>query len=128
MPHIYQICFLHKRKLLGRQLQARDGINKLNLDVIFKFDLGYMDLLRLHTSPSYLSQLRKYVFAMIRQLGPPTFFITFTSAESRWLPLLRCLYDLNSKKLGCNIPFDKLEPKHVANVILLHVHDIMIII
>jgi hypothetical protein len=31
--------------------------------------------------------------------------------------LLKCLYDLNSKKLGLNIPFDKLEPKHVADLI-----------
>ncbi len=54
---------------------------------------------------------------MIRQLGPSTFFITFTSVEIKWLPLLKCLYDLNSKKLGFNILFDKLEPKHVANLI-----------
>jgi hypothetical protein len=54
---------------------------------------------------------------MIRQLGPPTFFVTFNSVESKWLLLLKCLYDLNSKKIGLNIPFDKLEPKHVANFI-----------
>jgi hypothetical protein len=36
---------------------------------------------------------------MIQQLGPPTFFVTFTSVESKWIPLLKCLYDLNSKKL-----------------------------
>ena len=47
-----------------------------------------MDLSKLLTSPNYLSQLRKNIFAMIRQLGPPTFFVTFTSAESKWPPLL----------------------------------------
>ncbi len=65
---------IHERKLLGRQLQARDVINKPNLDVILHFDLRYMDLLRLRTSLDYLSRLKKYVFAMIQQLGPPTFF------------------------------------------------------
>jgi hypothetical protein len=54
---------------------------------------------------------------MIQQLGPPTFFVTFASVESKWLPLLRCLYDLNSKKLGLNIPFKKLTPKHVVDLI-----------
>jgi hypothetical protein len=54
---------------------------------------------------------------MIQQLGPPTFFVTFTSVESKWLPLLKCLYDLNSKKLGLIIPFDKLEPKHLIDFI-----------
>jgi len=41
-----------------------------------------MDLWGLHTSSDYLSRLRKYVFTMIQQLGPPTFFVTFISAES----------------------------------------------
>ncbi len=54
---------------------------------------------------------------MIWQLGPPTFFVTFTSVESKWVLLLKCLYDLNSKKLRFNIPFDKLEPKHVIDLI-----------
>ena len=56
-----------------------------------------MDLSKLRTSPDYLCQLRKNVFAMIRQ-GHPTFFVTFTSAESKWPPLLQCLYDINYKK------------------------------
>jgi hypothetical protein len=70
-------------KLLRHQFQARDVINKPNLAVILHFDLGYMDLSRLRTSFDYLSRLRKDVFAMIRQLGPPTFFVTFTSVESK---------------------------------------------
>jgi hypothetical protein len=68
----------------------------------------------LRTSLDYLNWLRKDVFAMIQQLGPPTFFV-FISAENIWLLLLKCLYDLNSKNLKLNILFDKLEPKHVVN-------------
>jgi hypothetical protein len=119
------VC-IRKGKLLGCQLQACDVINKPNLDVILHFDLGYMDLLGLHTSNDYLSRLRKDVSAMIRQLGPPTFFVTFVNVESKWIRLLKYLYDLNSKKLGLNIPFDKLKPKHVVDFI--HVHSIMIIV
>ncbi len=51
-----------KGKLLGRQFQARDVINKPNLDVILHSNLGYMDILGLHTSFDYLSRLRKDVF------------------------------------------------------------------
>jgi hypothetical protein len=72
-PHIYQFfnkkvikVLIHyvissswvckcKGKLLGHQLQARDVINKPNLDVSLHFDLGYMDFSRLHTSPNYLN-------------------------------------------------------------------------
>jgi hypothetical protein len=32
---------------------------------------------------NYLEKLQKDAFAMIHQLGPPTFFLTFISAESR---------------------------------------------
>jgi hypothetical protein len=74
---------IHKGKFLGHQFQARDVINKPNLDVILHSNLGYMDLSGLRTSLDYLSLLRKYVFAMIQQLGPPTFFVTFISAESK---------------------------------------------
>ncbi len=34
-----------------------------------------MNLLGLRISPDYLNQLRKDVFLMIRQLGPPTFLL-----------------------------------------------------
>jgi len=54
---------------------------------------------------------------MIWKLSPPTFFVTFTSVQSTWFPLLKCLYDLNNKKLKFNIPFDKLKPKHVVDLI-----------
>jgi hypothetical protein len=54
---------------------------------------------------------------MIHQLSPPTFFVTFISVENKWLPLLQFLYGFNSKKLGFNMSFDKLETKHIANLI-----------
>ncbi len=47
-----RIC---KGKLLRRQLQAGDVINKPNLDVILHSNFGYMDYLGLHTSPDYVS-------------------------------------------------------------------------
>jgi hypothetical protein len=35
--------------------------------------------------------------SMIRQLGPPTFFVTFTNAESRSIALMSSLHMLNKK-------------------------------
>jgi hypothetical protein len=71
----------------------------------------------MHTSLDYLRRLKKYVFPMICQLGPLTIFVTFTSAKSKWPHLLQCLYDFNSKKLGFDAPFDKLEMKHIVDLI-----------
>ncbi len=86
---------IRKRKLLGCQFQASDVINKPNLDVILHFDLRYVVFSRLRTSSDYISWFKKY-FAIIQQLGPSTFFVTFTGVESKWIHLLECLYDLNS--------------------------------
>ncbi len=58
-------------------------------------------------SLDYLNRSKKDVYAMIQQLDPPTFFVTFTSVQIKWLLLLKCLYDLNSKKKILNIAFDK---------------------
>jgi hypothetical protein len=67
------VC-IHEGKLLGRQLQACDVINKPNLNVILHSDLGCMDLSGLRTSPNYLSQFSKKI-VMIRQLCRPTFLL-----------------------------------------------------
>jgi hypothetical protein len=36
---------------------------------------------------------------MIRQIGSPTFFVIFTSAERLWDPLIKALPTLHVKKL-----------------------------
>jgi hypothetical protein len=57
---------------------------KWNLDNIFKSYLGYHDLKILHNSHDYFERLSKNLFAIIWQLGPPTFFATFTSIQRLW--------------------------------------------
>lgn len=36
---------------------------------------------------------------MLRQLSPPTFFVTFTSVESKWNTLMSTLYTFNKKPI-----------------------------
>ena len=74
----------------------KDVKHKPNLEKILKSDIGYVDFKRIRISPDYSQQLKKNVFAMIRQLGPPTFFITFTSAEQNWDPLIQTLQELHN--------------------------------
>jgi hypothetical protein len=75
---------IRKCQLQGRMLLAKYVKYKANLEKILKFDIGYIDFKNICISPDYLQQNKKTIFAMIRQLGLPTFFITFTSAEHRW--------------------------------------------
>jgi hypothetical protein len=87
-------------KLNGRSLNASKVRDKSNLDKILKSFLGYCDLEGLHTSSNYLENLRKKLFIIIRQIGLPTFFVTFRSIERLWDPLIKALYTLHVKKLN----------------------------
>jgi hypothetical protein len=73
---------IRKGQLQGRNLLAKDVKYKANLEKILKYDIGYIDFKNIRISPDYFQQNKKIVFAMIQQLGPPTFFITFTSVEN----------------------------------------------
>ena len=77
---------------------AKDVKYKVNLEKILKSDIGYIDFKNIHNSPHYLQQNKKNIFAMIRQLGSPTFFITFKSEEHCWDPLVAVIYDLHRNK------------------------------
>ena len=81
---------IRKGQLKGRKLLAKDK-SKPNLDRILKSDIGYMDLKSIRTSPYYHLGVCRNLYAMIRQLGPPTFFLPFSSAEQRWKPLINAL-------------------------------------
>jgi hypothetical protein len=70
-----RIC---EAKLLDHVLKVNDVSINVNLDKILKSCLGYKELSRIRTFLDYLDRLCKDVFAMIKQLGPPTFFMTFT--------------------------------------------------
>jgi hypothetical protein len=72
---------IRKGQLKGTNLLARDVKYTENLEKNLKSDIGYIDFKNIRISPDYLQQNKKIIFAMIRQLRPPTFFITFTSAE-----------------------------------------------
>ena len=52
----------------------------------------------LRGSPPYFEKCKKDLFAMIRQLGNPTWFCSFSAAETRWSHLLKKLGRLVEKK------------------------------
>jgi len=67
---------------------------------------------------------------MIRQLGPPTFSMTFISAESKWTTLMSNLHMLNKNqmeimKFFMNLNLNILQI--LSSLIQLHAHVIMII-
>jgi len=59
--------------------------------LILKLDLSYKELSHVKTSLNYLNFFCKEVFAMIKQLDPPTFFVMFTTSVNKWLIFVKTL-------------------------------------
>ena len=59
------------------------------LDQLIHADEGYRFLGALRGSPPYFEEAKKDLSAMIRQLGPATFFCSFSAAETKWTYLLK---------------------------------------
>ena len=54
---------------------------------IIQRDEGYRFLTHIRGTPAYWEKSKRDLFAMIRQLGIPTFFITFSAADRRWIEI-----------------------------------------
>jgi hypothetical protein len=88
---------------------------KPKLDNIFKSYLGYHDLKSLHNSYDYFERLRKNLFAMIWQFGPPTFFATFTSIEGLKDPFINALHTLHVIRLNFPNKIKDLRSIHILD-------------
>lgn len=84
-----------KGKLCNRTLKDFQIWDKPNLDDIIKSYKGYCDWIILHNSLGYFEKLQKKLFEMIRKVGPPTFFVTFTFVKKLWDPFVKTLHTLH---------------------------------
>ncbi len=98
-------------------MKTKDVTSKPNLNKLLHSDLRYHNLTHLQTLLNYLSKFGRNAFAMICQLGPPTFFVTFTSAKSKWNTLMLVLQTLNNNHMEILENFDELEFKHFADLV-----------
>ena len=83
----------HKGKVTAQQL-----LNPIDQDEICHHDLGFLSLKRLKTSPDYKAEIKKDIFAMIKQLGKPNWFLTLTCGDTRWPELSQILYTVKHGK------------------------------
>jgi hypothetical protein len=54
---------------------------------------------------------------MIQQLGPPMFFVFFTSIERLWSPLIKFLHTLHVSKLNILNKIKDLQTIYIAELI-----------
>ncbi|VDI49383.1 Hypothetical predicted protein [Mytilus galloprovincialis] len=75
----------------GKKWTAKDVLNPNTVNDLVRLDEGYYIFRSLRNSPVYLEKRKKDLFAMIRQLGLPTWFGSLSSADTNWKDLLRIL-------------------------------------
>ena len=87
---------MRKYKTKGKTLTAKNVKGDSVKDYIHT-DKAYKFMKSLRGSPPYFQAVSKNLFAMIRQLGPATFFMSLSAAETRW-PHLKILSHLVDNK------------------------------
>ena len=108
---------LRQHKTKDQTITAGDIKEGSNVKKIIQFDHGYKFLATLRGSPPYFEKAKKDIFAMIRQLGPATFFISLSAAETRWHHLLRILGQTVDNKCYTDQEIEKLSWPHKSRLI-----------
>ncbi|XP_071176458.1 uncharacterized protein [Mytilus edulis] len=93
----------------GKQWTAKDVLNPNTVNDLVRLDEGYYIFRSLRNSPVYLEKRKKDLFAMIRQLGLPTWFGSLSSADTNWKDLLRILGKLNDGKEYTDNELEKMD-------------------
>lgn len=89
------IC-LRKKFSNNNTINANQILDESYLNSLIQHDDGYRILEKLPTSPAYWQKEGQKLRAMIRQIGIPNFFITLSSAETKWIELLKILKKTSS--------------------------------
>ncbi len=89
---------LHKYKTKGKTYTAGDLKSESSVNKLINLDEGFRVLRNLRGSPPYFERCKKDLFAMIRQLGNPTWFCSFSAAETRWVHLIKIIGRLIDSK------------------------------
>ena len=82
----------------GKNLNASMITKPDSLKQILKSDIGYRFLQPVRGTPPYWERTMKDLYAMIRQIGIPTFFLTFSAGETRWDDVINTLLTIGQDK------------------------------
>ena len=97
MKHVLDRVSLAMRRVKGKDVRAKNVLDDESRAKIVRLDEGYYIFRNLRNSPAYLEKRKKDAFAMIRQIGFPSLFISLSAAETKWPELLRSVAQLNGE-------------------------------
>ncbi|KAK3930116.1 ATP-dependent DNA helicase pfh1, partial [Frankliniella fusca] len=91
-----QVTLALRKKRRRNNVTVRDMLNAATVEQLVQHNDGYKILQVDRSSPAYWERKKKTVFAMYRQFGLPSLFVTFSSAETRLVELLVVLVKVSS--------------------------------
>ena len=78
----------------GKKVNASMLTYQDSLKQILKSDVGFRFLQPVRGTPPYWERTMKDLYSMIRQIGIPIFFITFSAGETRWNEVVQTLLSM----------------------------------
>ncbi|XP_066288772.1 uncharacterized protein [Branchiostoma lanceolatum] len=75
----------------GRRIGAQMLSDREDVQAILKSDEGYRFLQPVRGTPQFWEKTLNELYAMIRQIGIPTWFVTFSAADLRWPEVLEAI-------------------------------------
>ncbi|XP_074549060.1 uncharacterized protein LOC141807175 [Halichoeres trimaculatus] len=84
----------------GRVVKNSMLQNKEELDILIQGQEATRFMQPLRGTPAYWNKSLKDVHAMLRQIGKPTFFLTFSAAEMRWPEVIEVIKAQQGQTLG----------------------------
>lgn len=106
--------FFQKAQDKGKKYTASDLKSEGHLNKFIHLDEGFRVLRNLRSLLPFFEKCKKDLFAMIRQLGNPIWFSSFSAAETRWTHL-DSSSDIESDKV---IKRYQRRPKQLKKVVL----------
>ena len=79
---------IRRCKTKGKQFTAGNILKDNMGESLVRLDEGYRIFRTIRNSPQYWQNQKKEVFAMIRQLGIPTLFMSFSANDLNWADLI----------------------------------------
>ncbi|CAD6209869.1 GSCOCG00010855001-RA-CDS, partial [Cotesia congregata] len=114
---IYGGKLISQPKHLTYQNWIKSEIMRSYLKYMELNDNGFKFLSHDRGSPSFWKEKKKNVFALFRQLGPPSIFFTLSAAETKWPELIVMLKKVIDKEEISLIEAEKMDYKEKARLI-----------
>lgn len=92
-----------KRTSTGRVITSSMLQNKETLHQILTKDDGYYFMKKIRGTPAYWECAMRDLFAMVRQLGIPTWFCSFSAADRRWAEIAHAILQQQGKPIPENL-------------------------